>query len=402
MPTDEQELLASFNAGLLAEKNWCELKSDLGSSRGANAELARDLASFAVYGGTLIIGVDEKQAAGSPLTPVDLSAVTPERIEQVAAFKVDPPLTIDCTVIAAPSHRGAGYVLVHVPVSPLAPHQVDGKYMGRGDKTKRHLSDAEVASLMRLRQQASDLAQRSLETFVSADPIYEQPRRAHLFLLSKPARHDAEMLRPLMEDRGRQIKVSEILARIQATPAIQALNPVTEFRFIPQLLSDSTSTADGFKMAPSELSAEPDRRERWAMELEICEDGALRYYDACVSSRYEWTGDQRRGALYISQIMTTCRQFLALAAELSSSFGFAGTWQIGTALTGLQGLLALPLPRSIPIFSPATYTKNSYLQTTGAATRELQEHPGRVAERLLGRLYRSLASGMPAAFTDQP
>jgi predicted HTH transcriptional regulator len=114
------------------QKNWCDLKRDISSGKVANAELARDLASFAVDGGTLIVGLDERCAGGSPLTPVDLSAVTPERIEQVAAVKVDPPLTVECSVVAAPSRQGEGYVLVHVPVSPLAPHQVNSKYMGRG------------------------------------------------------------------------------------------------------------------------------------------------------------------------------------------------------------------------------------------------------------------------------
>ena len=118
MPSDESELLAAFNDGLLEEKNWCDLKRELSAGRGANAELARDLASFAVDGGTLIIGLDERCAGGSPLTPVDLSAVTRERIESVAAMKVDPPLTVECSMVDAPSREGGGYVLVHVPESP--------------------------------------------------------------------------------------------------------------------------------------------------------------------------------------------------------------------------------------------------------------------------------------------
>src|SRR5216683_3073431 len=393
MPNDESELLAAFNDGLLEEKNWCDLKRELTRGKAANAELARDLASFAVYGGTLIIGLDERCAGGSPLTPVDLSAVTPERIEQVAALKVDPPLTVECTVISAQSSPGAGYVLVHVPVSPLAPHQVDGKYMGRGDKTKRNLSDAEVAALMRLRQQASDLAERSLTAFV----------RAHLFLIAQPARHDAEMLRPLIEDDDRCTKVLVMLREILLRQEIQALRPpgYTEFRLDPQLLGDCTSTADGFKLAPGELSAEPDKVERWAASLEIREDGGLRYYDACVSSPTEWQGSQRAAALFLAQILTTCRQFLALVAELSDSYGFAGTWQVGTALTNLYGMQAAPMQGLTPSFSPATCTGRNHTQITGAAVRELHEHPGRVTDRLLGRLCRSLRVFTPDAFIDR-
>lgn len=37
-----------------------------------------------------------------------------------------------------PSH---GYLIVHVPPSGSAPHMVEHKYLGRGDKTKQYLSD---------------------------------------------------------------------------------------------------------------------------------------------------------------------------------------------------------------------------------------------------------------------
>lgn len=56
-------------------------------------------------GGTLIIGLDEKEPGGSPLTPVDLGQVTAKRIEQVAEMKVDPPLAVECTATA--DHEGA-------------------------------------------------------------------------------------------------------------------------------------------------------------------------------------------------------------------------------------------------------------------------------------------------------
>lgn len=165
---DESELLAAYQGALLEERNWCDLKADQAPGLKPNAELARDMASFAVDGGTLIIGLDEKEPGGSPLTPVDLSKVTQEHIEQVASMKVDPPLTVECTVLEAAA-AGTGYVLVHVLASPLAPHQVEGKSLGRGDKTKRYLSDAEVALLIRRRDQWTAGAQQILTEFMEAD-----------------------------------------------------------------------------------------------------------------------------------------------------------------------------------------------------------------------------------------
>jgi predicted HTH transcriptional regulator len=63
----------------------------------------------------------------------------------VARSIPDPPLNVITEVIeTAP---GTGYLIVHIPASPAAPHMVEGRYFGRGDKTKHRLSDAEVLRL---------------------------------------------------------------------------------------------------------------------------------------------------------------------------------------------------------------------------------------------------------------
>ena len=215
MPKDESELLAAYRAGLLDERNWCDLKAALGSGRGANAECARDMASFAPDGGTLIIGLDEDEPGGSPLTPIDLSDVTPERIEQVAAMKVDPPLTVECTELQAPANDGTGYVLVHIPASPLTPHQVEGKYLGRGDKTKRYLSDVEVTLLIRRRDQWAASARDILAGFVASDPMPAPDGiRPHLFVVAQPVSHKAELCRDLVRSPDFKVRVLNLMNRV--------------------------------------------------------------------------------------------------------------------------------------------------------------------------------------------
>jgi hypothetical protein len=86
IPTDEAALRDAFEAGLFEERNWCELKREVGSSKGATAELARDLASLAVDGGTLIVGLDESAPQGDPLHPVELDRFA-ERVEQIAHMR---------------------------------------------------------------------------------------------------------------------------------------------------------------------------------------------------------------------------------------------------------------------------------------------------------------------------
>lgn len=46
------------------------------------------------------------------------------------------------------------------------------------------------------------------------------------------------------------------------------------------------------------------------------------------------------------------------------------------------------------------YTADDYQQTASATVRDIEAHPGRLTERILGRLFRGLADGEPSAFTD--
>jgi len=75
MPASQDALRAAFAGGLLEERNWCELKAKLGEpTKGNNTEAAKDMASLAVDGGTLIYGIDEAAPGGDPLQPIDVGS----------------------------------------------------------------------------------------------------------------------------------------------------------------------------------------------------------------------------------------------------------------------------------------------------------------------------------------
>jgi hypothetical protein len=61
-------LQAAVDGGLFEESHHLDLKK-APNSKGDNKELARDLASFAVDGGTLIIGVQENKKAAPSNSP---------------------------------------------------------------------------------------------------------------------------------------------------------------------------------------------------------------------------------------------------------------------------------------------------------------------------------------------
>lgn len=117
-PTDEAAITAAATAGLLVESHYLELKSTIPPGKGEIRELARDLASFAIDGLTLLIGLDESDDGGPPKpNPIELAGLA-ERVELVARTIPDPPIPVTCTPIAS-SEPGRGFLLTRSP--PPAP-----------------------------------------------------------------------------------------------------------------------------------------------------------------------------------------------------------------------------------------------------------------------------------------
>jgi hypothetical protein len=78
--------------GKLDETHWLELKREIPTTKGSNAELARDLASLAVDGGLLIIGIEEVDLGRvGAIVGTDLAGLA-ERVDAIARSRVDPPL----------------------------------------------------------------------------------------------------------------------------------------------------------------------------------------------------------------------------------------------------------------------------------------------------------------------
>ncbi|MGC5173271.1 helix-turn-helix domain-containing protein [Microbacterium sp. DT81.1] len=143
-PRTDSDIQLAITEGSLSETKYLDAKRESGDTNSARAETAKDMASFALDGGSLIIGVEEDKKTGAfSLAPQPLAGL-PEKLEQIAANRIDPPLFIRVTEIASASDPSRGYVLVEIPPSPTAPHMVDSRYFARGDRTTRKLTDAEV------------------------------------------------------------------------------------------------------------------------------------------------------------------------------------------------------------------------------------------------------------------
>jgi len=163
--------LTAVEDDLLVESHYIDVKREAGASLGARKETARDLASFGMDGGALLIGLEEDKPNRTWQPKPQPLAGLPERLEQIATATVDPPLFILTTVIPSRDDASRGYVHAEVPPSANAPHMVEGVYYGRGDKTRVRLSDAQVVAQHARRESLDALVGRLLDEEVARDPV---------------------------------------------------------------------------------------------------------------------------------------------------------------------------------------------------------------------------------------
>jgi len=377
-PTTEEGLIAAARDGNLKETHSVELKRELPSGDAANKELAADLASLAIQGGFLFIGVDE--ATGPGLSPVALRGLS-ERVEQVALSRIDAPLHVTTFPIMSANNPEIGYLVVQVPASPRAPHMVGHRYWGRGDKTKFQLSDGDVERLMQQRDRWAATAKDLLREWMANDPLAEKPHtNGHLFVVASPVPQRDGMLLPVFGDDWQAV-----MQHLVSKTSHRASSFVPD---IPSALYNFSRTPEGWSGYSYAVYGErregdvPRDREDTAVFLEACEDGQLRLW----CGRATFVVNERL-FLLDSVVLGLTARMISLARLIGEASGFYGSWDFGVGITGLENArFYVQYGFSTgPIYSHATY-----ISTTRTTSAQLDSGAGRVLEDLLGRLMRAV------------
>lgn len=394
LPSNEAELKAGLASGLAAEGHFFDAKRELAPGASASRRLAIDIASLAVDGGVVVIGVaEDKKKRTFSLHPVPLIGLA-ERVDQVARSLVDPPLQVSCTEVVANSD-GFGYLFISVPASPLAPHMADGRYRGRSDTTNVVLSDGEVRRLheraMLHRAKAIEILRT--EIFRDPSPPTEQPE-AHVFVIAQPLAADDELLFRVVAAGGLAGWVRE---KVQSGAPCHGAGTT----YSPDLGSVATEVsrrADGVALATYQLG--PGRvprpngpagvKDTDMLELEIREDGGLRLF--CGRGSEEITEGKR--VAFEPLIAGLTMRVLLVAGEVVTSTGYGGSWDLGLAVTNLRGCHAYSLHNRFGgRFLDVPYSADVYEQTARVESDALVRSPVEVLESLYGRLHRGLSGG---------
>lgn len=384
-PRSEAELQAAIAAGGLEETHTFEVKQDVPATKAGGKELARDLAQFGIDGGILLVGVAEPKDASSQWepAPVPLRGLS-ERIEQVARSTIDPPLQIRVTQLPSSDDPATGYIVVDVPASPQAPHMVDSIYYGRGNKMRHRLSDAEVLRLHAARRGAEEQINRLLDTEIERDPFGSQGQRGHLYLVAHPQLARPDLAQSLLEGDVRRL--------LQFNGESAVAREVQQWAPAPPSASNTRRRAEGVALCTYELedgrrvADDMVQREADSLDVELREDGGVRVFVGKLT-------EKRKGDKLILDGLAVAysARLVEWARSVSYMTGYRGRWLLGIAgnhLSGGQSAASLTTFRdSWPI-----YDADDYRQVTTADYFELDERPGDVVQRVVGRLLRGLGT----------
>lgn len=394
---DWKQADANVASGEVREHHHLEFKRDnYGNEPKDRKELAKDVAALAIDGGTLVIGVDEDNATGRAitLTPVPLTGQV-ERIQQICAGRIDPALAVQVDDVVNPADPATGLIVIEVPRSPLAPHQVDGRYVGRADRITRTLTDAEVVRLHQLREPSDDIITRDLSRArETAAGLGFGDAALTLTITPIPARRP-DLVRDKLSAGGWQAWLQTMTDAAET----RARTLDSASRLAPLVYRDrgfSFSSRNGLPI-PGGRSFRYNGSTDCHLALEVFDSGAVTLFARDVTAEYPLFHGSDQHEKVVDHLEAISYTFLGLAvfSALADHAGFQGTAGIGLHLDGLRD--AMPPRRSSGGFRSdgVPYRDNSYQRLTSATTIELAGDLTPVMDRLYGRLLRALGLGDP-------
>ena len=394
-PRSEADIQRVIDDALLGETHYLDCKRETGATPGDRKEMARDLASFAIDGGALLIGVDEDKADRTfSLAPQPLSGLV-ERVENIAGTIIDPPLGVVPHEIESAQQQGSGYLLVEVRPSPFAPHMVNGVYYGRGEKKRIRLTDAQVLRHHAQRQATEERTHRMLDAEIARDPVPAAERNlGHLYLVARPLTAPPAVARSLVREA-----MAEPLMQLARTAeqhlggwAHQIPSATEATRLRPRAggvaLCSPSASGPGRTFANSNPNSE-----RKIVDIEFGEDASIRALVGAATSQHATGYALISDALIVAYAV----RLAGWAAAIGRAVGYHGSWSLGLHASGLRGLAGTTAGQTYP--EPSRFNEDHYRAVTTASLTDLEERWQQVAGELVGGLLFALGT-MPETFAE--
>lgn len=386
IPASVEELEAAVSDGSLEEGSQLDFKEAL-PSKGGNADIAVDVSAMTVDGGVLVYGVGEDEnKRPTQLTPIELPGA-PERVDQVLRTSVNEPPAVRVVSLALADDPARGYLVVVVPASSRAPHQVvvSGKYQyryyARGATGNRVLTESEIARLYARRLSWSFDRREHLKSLIDSAPFEPSTDLGYLHAFARPVVIDEDLwIRAAGDD-------PKALQRRMLHAAQRANEGMGYDPSIADAASWTRQGADTWRLSREE-NDEPQR----CVRCDIGFDGSGRLFCGRAAERLPpkpYAADQPGPLVIFEQIVAgNVASFFALMGELYAAASYAGLADIGVALTGIRGARASSMTNVIGHLEHG-YGEDVYY-TDLQVNAESLEQPRDVTRRILSRFFDAL------------
>lgn len=373
-PQDINDLRGALADRSLEESTHVEFKGIVKSGAAANVEFARDVASLAISGGRIYVGVVEPEGQPPRVEPIELSGLA-ERLEQVVATRVTPPLTITSRPLYDVGETGV--LIVRVPLSPQAPHMADDRYWRRLDKTKAPLTDVEVRDLIQARGAADVGATgKALDDFATTMPT--QPEQGRILVAADPVYGDDELLQRYWQTRNAQRWVTEAVL-LGRRPA--------KLSWSPDFSSATTTSRTGDGWASYGHRSEDGNP--LAVVVEFHEDGGIRafnYRGSVLRPAQQEVGNEVL-TLIPQLLVGTVMRTVLLARSVALATNYTSSWDVGVLIEGIDGAT---IAAHDMFANPSRYQGGDYRQIRRVTGEDVCHAPLNALDQVCGRLIRAL------------
>jgi hypothetical protein len=291
-----------------------------------------------------------------------------ERVDQISQSSISEPPEIDVRALECPNDPSRGYLVVVVPQSPRAPHQVivrgEMRYYGRGATGNRRLTEGEIARLY-TRRESWEIDREAL---LDRELQYWSDRaREHdlgfLYAFARPVVADLDLL----EQAAEATSVEEILAALLAAGKKAALPIEPGLRQSP--LSWFLSGGEGWELRQEERRSSPKHE----LQIDVERSGHCHLFCGRAAELFVVDLTERR-IIFESTILGCLASLLALAGELYSRAGYVGAVDIGVWIIGLKDGFSETL-YGRALFWEHGYARDEFRRTKRVTAQDLVERP---------------------------
>lgn len=341
IPSSTQVIEDAIAAGTLRETQTFDGKAALPATAKQNSSLAVDVAAMSTAGGVLLYGVGEDEHGRLTVrAPFELAGAA-ERVAQIVQTSISEVPFIQSRRYELTDDPTRGYLLIAVPASPRAPHQVivgdDRRFYGRGDQGNRRLSEQEIAALYARRAQVAVNLEERLAEAVQFSRFQPLGDFGYLYAFAQPVPPSATFWDSAVSAIGGRDQLLQRLTEAAADVPVLKGGHDPNFRSHARWYREG---AEAWRLSTQDQPGDDEARAQYTAEITMNIDGRGTLFSGNIarrfSSNYNVPDEQGRKYIYEGVAVANLTAFFAYMSTFFAAASYFGPVDCGILVTGIN------------------------------------------------------------------